>query len=360
MTEDVEARVVEPAPEPEAPGSGEASGPSPPRAAPVAAAAPAVPRRRMLSRFRQWLLRSEALRQARTLGNLSVEQAELSRRARLAMELGDRALFPVEPFRHGSAHAHAIDLYRQSVAWSLQVRALGTAEGEPVSPRQHVIARVAGDAVLASHVQQILEETFEETAGHSNEKLERDAVVLRAFALALLEQVDQRRTLTLRFERQRFSRLTLLALVCAGIATGAYFTQYWWTHRGDLAAGRPIQLSSTYPNFNPGLHVVDGNATRILFHTAEELGPWAEVDLGRVVTISRVEVTNRKDCCSERANPMTIKVSRDGQVYTLVGRREGPFSVYTARFAPTEARFVRLTVEKRTWLHLERISVFAR
>lgn len=124
----------------------------------------------------------------------------------------------------------------------------------------------------------------------------------------------------------------------------------------DIAAGRPIRLSSQYPGFKPGF--VDGQATDIVLHTRLEDMPWAEVDFAAPVTVSSVVVRNRSDYGLERATPMVIEVSNDGSKWTEVARTTRIFHTWRAQFAPVSARLLRVKVLKKTYLHLERLSVY--
>jgi hypothetical protein len=100
-----------------------------------------------------------------------------------------------------------------------------------------------------------------------------------------------------------------------------------------------------------------GAATAIFFHTAEESRPWLEIDLGETVSFSEVVVHNRRDCCAERASPLMIEAGADQNHLVQIARREEPFDVWNARFQPQRARYVRLTVSRRSILHLERVEV---
>jgi hypothetical protein len=100
-----------------------------------------------------------------------------------------------------------------------------------------------------------------------------------------------------------------------------------------------------------------GAYTKIFFITNEEDNPWLEIDLLASQQISRVEVANRRDFGADRAFPMIIELSVDGQKYFRVADRTEPFTVWKATFTPQQARYVRLKVTKRAILHLERVSV---
>ena len=82
-----------------------------------------VVRPRQLSRSRaivEWLLRTRALMAARAALPPSGSPAdEFRRRARLAYELAERALDPIEPLRAGSGAVLAAELFSQAAYWAV-------------------------------------------------------------------------------------------------------------------------------------------------------------------------------------------------------------------------------------------------
>jgi hypothetical protein len=70
-----------------------------------------------------------------------------------------------------------------------------------------------------------------------------------------------------------------------------------------------------------------------------------------------VIVKNRQDCCHERAVPLMVEVAVEKGHFTEVARREQAFDVWDARFTPHTARYLRLTVTRRSFLHLESVEV---
>ena len=71
----------------------------------------------------------------------------------------------------------------------------------------------------------------------------------------------------------------------------------------------------------------------------------------------RVEVENRRDSYADRALPLAIEVSMDASAWKRVAYRRVEFRNWDASFNPTEARFVRLRVDRFSYLHLARIAV---
>ena len=70
----------------------------------------------------------------------------------------------------------------------------------------------------------------------------------------------------------------------------------------NLAAGKTVTSSAFHPA-GPLPHLVDGNMTNFA-HTMNEVADTGDsmlIDLGSVQEIEKIKITNRVDCCSERA-----------------------------------------------------------
>ncbi|XP_051992455.1 uncharacterized protein LOC127650862 [Xyrauchen texanus] len=81
----------------------------------------------------------------------------------------------------------------------------------------------------------------------------------------------------------------------------------------NLAFGAIAVQSSQNDNIGSPLKAVDGNKTTSYFmnsctHTQLTDNPWWRVDLGDVYSVSRVAITNRGDCCSERIEGAEIHI----------------------------------------------------
>ena len=96
----------------------------------------------------------------------------------------------------------------------------------------------------------------------------------------------------------------------------------------------------------------------LLFHTEEEDRPWLRVDLGGEHELHHVILTNRSDCCGDRAVPLEVEVSLDGASWQKVATRQEPFETWTIDLPPqTRARYVRLQVQRRTLFHLRDVVI---
>ncbi|MGC4091097.1 MAG: discoidin domain-containing protein [Polyangiaceae bacterium] len=131
-----------------------------------------------------------------------------------------------------------------------------------------------------------------------------------------------------------------------------------WEARRDLAAGKPWTASSLYAGGCESPQQECPAGTTFFVHTADEENPWVEFDLGEARSVSGVRVTNRTDCCLERAQPLIVKVSTDHEKWREVARSQSKFSDWKVSFASSQARWVRFEIPKRTNLHLKRVRIF--
>ena len=94
----------------------------------------------------------------------------------------------------------------------------------------------------------------------------------------------------------------------------------------------------------------------LFFHTAEEESPWVEIDLGGVQEIDRVMVENRDDLFADRALPLVVELGDPERHYHEVARRVEAFDRWTATFPKQQARYVRLSVPRKTMFHLKNVQ----
>jgi hypothetical protein len=120
--------------------------------------------------------------------------------------------------------------------------------------------------------------------------------------------------------------------------------------------GYAWRTSSAYPGYPTSGKLRDRHGN-LLFHTMEEAGPWIEIDAGKLVTMSAIDVTNRSDCCFERAVPLRVEVAGEDRAFAPVGTREDLFTKWHVRFPGREARYVRLSVPRTTILHLDELEI---
>lgn len=124
-----------------------------------------------------------------------------------------------------------------------------------------------------------------------------------------------------------------------------------------LALGKKWVASSQIEVHPQSGTIDDQLRNGIFFHTKEEDNPWIEIDLEKPTPVSNVEVLNRSECCSERTVPLVVELSVDRKTWNEVARKDENFRYWKATFSTQDARYVRLKVARRSYLHLERIGV---
>jgi hypothetical protein len=166
-------------------------------------------------------------------------------------------------------------------------------------------------------------------------------------AEGLVRDLDDSQRRVDRLLVRRWLNLALLAV----LAMAAGYGVYRLTLPPNLAAAMKFRTSSSAPGCSIG------GTCDALFHTNSQNNPWVEVDLGAQKAIKRIEVTNRGDCCQERAVPLVAEVSADATHWREVARQDKEFTTWTATFPRTVARYVRLRIPGLGMLHLKGIVV---
>lgn len=308
----------------------------------------------------EWFLRREALAQARSrASHVTDAQRELVRRARLAFELGEHALAPENALPSGSATPIAAELFREAVYWTLLAScpALGrpTAQTLWASVDQAVLLEAAGGQEL-SVLAPLMDLGFADFAEQSPAEQSMAAEQLKQLASRLL--VAAQRPVwdleELKFQRLGRGVLALVFVVVCALAItmgiGRLLT------KPNLAMGKPWSLSSEMAKCHPEDEECGGTATKIFFHTNQEDNPWIEYDLGQPIRFSSMTIVNRADF-QDRAVPLVVEVSNDRKDYAEVARRTEVFGTWKPKFPSQHARYLRLRVLRRTWLHLEAVEV---
>ncbi|XP_060606388.1 fibropellin-1-like isoform X4 [Ruditapes philippinarum] len=154
--------------------------------------------------------------------------------------------------------------------------------------------------------------------------------------------------------------------ICTGQFTGQYCeTCVPYNPLVNKALNKPSDQINFYLAKWYAEKANDGNNDGDLYHnhcqySKYELNPWWEVDLLDVYCISKVDVQNRMDCCSDRAQNVEISVAVTYGSWTVVTYQPGamgPFRSFT--FGPVEAQYVRVTLRDiETWLHLCEVEVY--
>lgn len=336
----------------------------------------ATPVRSSGSRLAEWLRLRDAIAAAEASAPpATARELRDYGRAHVALEVGDRAMDPTDPFLAGTAQASAVEAYRQSVFWSLGLLGGRGLSGDSAGDEAREEAgaqdtvetrfRLASPALnldlsdeALARVAVVLSRSFVEDAHEADEVLRADAELLGRLARVLVHRAEgpERRVAGLRRQSRRRMALAtvLLALFCAA-AVSALRPHF---RKPDIARGKPWRASSTLSTCQPENHTCAGSTdTAIFFHTTEEESPWVEIDLGAPGPVSSLLIRNRDDCCKDRAIPLIAEVATEPGKWREVARRTKVFDTWEPSFAPTQARYVRLRVGRKSFLHLSTFAV---
>jgi len=138
----------------------------------------------------------------------------------------------------------------------------------------------------------------------------------------------------------------------------------------NVAKGKPATQSSfsQWSGESESARAVSGSIPdAFAFHTEVEDCPWWQVDLLVIFPIESIVVHNRLDMLAERAKTLKVEVSDDNANWRLVhaglaffsGGESGP--PLTLRLdGRICARYVRISLTEREYLHLAQVEVFVR
>lgn len=274
-----------------------------------------------------------------------------------ARDLADSTLDAREPLPPGTTVPLAIGLYRDAIFWALSASIPGE---ESPSPRDVLTAaesRALLEAATTPEARDVVEILLEEThASWARRPPPEQQKVVRTLG-ETTRLVIERLTAPDRIARWGSSVRIGLTILGAMVFSFLLYQLSLVIRGPDYALGKPWKASSSMFKCKPESKSCGGATTGIFFHTNDQEKPWVEIDLGEPVTFSEVVVHNRSDCCQERASPLMLEAGNDAEHLVQIARREEPFDVWHARFKSQTSRYLRLTVPRRSILHLERIEV---
>jgi hypothetical protein len=175
--------------------------------------------------------------------------------------------------------------------------------------------------------------------------LERAASVARK----LLETAQAPEQTIRSLKAQRLGRIVAVPALCALLV-------FYLVSPKDLARGKSWRASSAIGG-SPTTGLVKGTDGSYFFHTNSEPEPSITIDIG-LHTIHEVVLTNRRDCCQERATPLVIEAIGPGSSWRLIARKDEMFTDWTATFPPIAVTQIRVRALRTTYLHLADIQVF--
>ncbi len=307
----------------------------------------------MLAKLKDRLFRGTDVREARAALLPTGDPRETAlRQAKLTLEVAHRVADPVERLPPGNAASVLLALYRETVYWALLALRPSTWSEPPPSlrslwsetPPTVLPLTVRDDATLELVRRRLVEAETPEPLTATNDDVAR----LRPFVEAIVSDLDAPRRRLDRLLGLRWAAIAGMAVVLVVIAMGVRSLVIG----RNLVADHPPRTSTSWAGCS-----TDPGCVPLLFCTDNENNPWAEFDLGSPKRIHRVDVTNRDDCCGDRAVPLIIEASTDHTTWVEVARRNEEFSSFTVKFPPRLARYVRFRVPKQTVFHLKDVAI---
>jgi hypothetical protein len=289
-------------------------------------------------------------------------------RALAAQEAGAALMRLRQPLARSDGTAAASSLFREALWWTClaRIRCSAPHAALPSSPAEAWRACLGLPActlgALDPAIRDFAETSFLRRSFVDTVELDPNA---RRDELRALRTAVERETAALehdsrhgsRLRVERVVRIVLAVALLAAIIVGPVIGLRRWLRGPNLALGATATASSHYSGYSSAAGAVDGVTYATGFHTQEEDQPWLKIDLGTARTIRQVVVVNRSEY-GERAVPLLIETSMDGHAYAQVASTDKTFGTWSASFAPTQARFVRLKATRRTLLHLNEVEVY--
>jgi hypothetical protein len=297
----------------------------------------------------EWFTQRKALAHAPVL---SEAQQALRRHAYVAMKLADACIDGVAPHATPTGAplpALALSLYREAAHWALAARDGVVAPS--LARAFDTMAPLAGVDVASARVA-LVDRGYIETAALDEATCGVDAIAAQAFVHALFAELDARPR-ALQVCAARLSGVVLLALL---LVLGRPSWREWLYP--DVLRESIWRASSAAPGYAVTGRGFDAPVAgyHFFFHTVDEPSPWIEFELDKARTLSEVTVLNRGDCCADRAVPLVVEGSVDGQTWTELARRTEVFERWHATFSRRNVRRLRLRSPRATVLHLSTIE----
>jgi hypothetical protein len=132
----------------------------------------------------------------------------------------------------------------------------------------------------------------------------------------------------------------------------------------NVALGKPVHPSSLAEAIPNGRELVDGDTgDGYAFKTREEESPNVVIDLEGIYWVDTIKVHNRVDGWFDDCLPLVVEISRDGNKWDEVARRDRHFDAnppWVVEAGGRGARFVRLRVPRHASLALSEVEVYGK
>ncbi len=188
------------------------------------------------------------------------------------------------------------------------------------------------------------------------EQLVEEAARVHSLALRGFDALDAQVDVT-RPRRRRVMALAVAAVLAVALPVGVWRVAP--RLRPDLATTAVWHASGAetgYQTSGVGATSV-GTSQPAFFHTDKQTDPWVRFDLRPGATVGYVEITNRGDCCLERAVPLLVEGDSGDGRWRELARRTTTFYRWSASFPRQPLRALRLRARGETWLHLSVVEI---
>lgn len=312
-----------------------------------------------------------------SLPPLSDRCSVLVGRAQLANVLAERAFRPSDALPFPGGDAVGCELAREATYWALSAlreHALAGAQSpaadSPAAPAltalptlwsetaPEVLDRAAEGSEPAQRVREDLDKSFADFAELGPEHQAATAKRLHAFAERLIAPLAVAQRAQERVWVARAQALLLVAVLLLGLGLVGKSIKARHDLTRDLAPSASWTASSLYPECackSPAQSCEE--CPNFFFHTLEDAQPSVVFDLHSEQAVSAVVIDNRLDCCFERATPLVVQVSSDQKSWKTVAKHEGEFTTWRADFPSERARWVKIYVARKEFLHLSRVRI---
>jgi hypothetical protein len=309
----------------------------------------------------EWFTRTHALALASSAAPTG-GAARSIQRALSAVEVVELALEPHEEFRNGDPNEVIALVLSEALRAALCAKhgldETTSLDAAVAQVTRDALAGYAPEGVSVSDLLAWLGERRSDFATLTVSEADARIESCRAFVRAAVTEVETPVATLGTLRRQRFVRSASAIVALLATIGGGGFAAKRAVEGPELASGKPFVASSVSDSFGLTGRTNEPALFDLFYHTLEEDNPWVKIDLERVERVGKVTVRNRVDCCGERAIPLVIEASVDGDSWTELARRAEPFYEWTASFPQTKARFLRLSVPRRTPMHLSRVFVW--
>jgi len=191
-----------------------------------------------------------------------------------------------------------------------------------------------------------------------SEDVERTRWALDRAASMLRRRVESRTLVAVR--GTRWGRLAAITVL---VVWGAVALAKAKLLPKNVALGKPVHASSLQVNPPSGAELVDGQMGDTWFgvQTREEDNPNVVIDLLGIYWIDTIKVHNRVEGWFDDCLPLVVELSRDGNKWEEIARRERHFDAnppWVVQAGGRGARYLRLRVARHSYLALSEVEVY--